>query len=148
MENAERPSRSDWLLVTLKASKTGRLTPVQIQKSLFILSEEAKRYVGSGFYRFEPYDYGPFNASIYRDLDQLADAGEVEIERSPRWREYAITPAGAARARTAEAILDPRAVKFVKRVVDWVTSKSFPDLVRAIYASYPKYKANSVFNNG
>jgi DNA-binding PadR family transcriptional regulator len=141
-------SNTDWLLVVLGASKAGRLTPVQIQKSLFLLYKEAPKHVGQNFYRFEPYDYGPFSATIYRDLEDLAKGGAIAIESEPmqRWPKYAITAAGRVRAEAAKKKLDPKASAFVQRVVDWVTSKSFPELVSAIYARYPEFKANSVFN--
>jgi hypothetical protein len=63
-----------------------------------------------------------------------------------RWAAYAITPQGEHRAEQAKAALGPKLVDYADRVVNWVTSKSFPDLVRAIYARYPEFKTKSVFN--
>ena len=42
-------------------------------------------------------------------------------------------------------ISNKQGVSYLEKVVDWVSSLSFPELVRAIYAKYPQYKANSVF---
>jgi hypothetical protein len=41
---------------------------------------------------------------------------------------------------------DPTAARYLENVVDWVTSLNFSQLVRAIYAKYPRYKVNSVFS--
>lgn len=46
-------------------------TPVQVQKTMFLMRQEAPALVGSGFYEFEAYNYGPFNAQIYNDLESL-----------------------------------------------------------------------------
>ena len=146
--NEHHLANTDWLLLTLSSSRTGRMTPVQIQKSLFILSKEAHKLVGRKFYQFEPYDYGPFDAAIYHDLESLARDGAILADRVPgqRWSTYSVTPKGERQAKAAKQRLDSKTAQYVKRVVDWVTGNSFPDLIRAIYARYPEYKANSVFN--
>jgi uncharacterized protein YwgA len=143
------PSNSDWLLIALAASKRGRLTPVQVQKTLFLFGRGAPDHVGKEFYEFQPYDYGPFSETIYRDLGALAESGAIVMEPAPhgRWQVYTITAEGERRGEQAMNELDPKLADYAKRVVDWVTSKSFPDLVRAIYARYPEFKARSVFND-
>jgi hypothetical protein len=142
-------SNENWLLVALAASKLRRLTPVQVQKTLFLIGKGASKHVGPDFYQFEPYDYGPFNETIYRDLAALAEAGMIVMEPAPhgRWHAYAITPDGERRAGQAADDLGPKLAEYAKQIVDWVTSKSFPDLVRAIYARYPEFKAKSIFND-
>ena len=123
------------------------MSPAQIQKSMFLMRAEAEVYVGDGFYRFIPYNYGPFDADIYHDLDGLAAQGLVTSVSSPtvRWKFYAVTAAGLEAADRARAEADPTAVDYLGRVVDWISSLSFPALIRAIYARYPAYRANSVF---
>jgi hypothetical protein len=60
--------------------------------------------------------------------------------------ETARRDAGRAGGRYAiEGRADQRGGAYLEKVADWVSSLSFPQLVRAIYAKYPKYKANSVF---
>jgi hypothetical protein len=56
-----------------------------------------------------------------------------------------VTHAGFAAGIRLKAAADKTAVSYLVRVVDWVCSMSFPQLVRAIYAKYPAFKANSVF---
>lgn len=61
------------------------------------------------------------------------------------WKLYAVTPAGLAKAARSKEKANKQGVAYLEKVVDWVSSMSFPQLVRAIYAKYPEYKANSVF---
>jgi len=58
---------------------------------------------------------------------------------------YVATPGGMTAAATLKRNADAKGVAYLEKVVDWVSSLSFPALVRAIYDKYPKFKANSVF---
>jgi hypothetical protein len=139
----------EWLLLALSAADAGELSPVQIQKTLFLIGQIAPRLVGPDFYVFKAYDYGPFNAQIYSDLEELAQNGLVNIQHSPyrRWPSYSLTPQGLKQAEAIRDAQPAKVTKFVDEVVDWVTSKSFPDLIRSIYLNFPEYRANSVFED-
>jgi uncharacterized protein len=139
------PHRTDWLLIAL-AHRQGRpLTPAQIQKAMFILGREMPRAVGDDFYHFEPYNYGPFDARVYHDLEAFVARGLVSIDGAGTRRTYAITPSGLQEAEAVRPRLDRHGVEYLGRVVDWVASLSFPALIRAIYARYPEMRVNSVF---
>jgi hypothetical protein len=140
-------TRQEWLLLALAHRNGQPMTPAQIQKTMFLVGTEAKHLVGQGFYKFVPYNYGPFDASVYHDLDVMAQHGLVAGNSFPgrNWKVYAVTAAGLGQATAAKRSVDPSALSYLERVVDWVCSMSFPELVRAIYAKYPEYKANSVF---
>lgn len=102
--------------------------------------------VGSKFYDFVPYNYGPFDKAIYSDAEALEAEGLVFIDResmsTPR---YVITGEGAKRARELSRNAEKKATKYLEEIVDWCRSRSFPELVRAIYKAFPEYKRNSVF---
>ena len=140
-------TRQEWLLLALAHRNGQPMTPVQIQKAMFLMGMEAKQLVGPGFYKFVPYNYGPFDGNVYHDLDGLAARGLVTGDSFPvrTWKTYAVTPAGLAEAARAKTTANKNALAYLARVVDWVSSMSFPQLVRAIYAKYPAFKANSVF---
>jgi uncharacterized protein len=73
-------TRKDWLLVALSESADGYLSPVQIQKALFLFRKGAEgRFDSSQFYDFAPYHYGPFSPDIYYDLEELEKRGLVQI---------------------------------------------------------------------
>jgi uncharacterized protein len=139
-------TRQEWLLMALAHREGEPLTPVQIQKAMFLMSVEARPLVGQ-FYEFIPYNYGPFDARVYHDLDSLAREGLVTTMpfAGRNWKLYAVTPAGLTKAAHSKRSADERGVAYLEKVVDWVSSLSFPQLVRAIYAKYPEYKVNSVF---
>jgi uncharacterized protein len=140
------PTRDQWLLLALAHRHGAPMTPVQVQKTMFLMKEEAPSLMGSEFYSFEPYNYGPFNAEIYHDLEDLQKQGLVVIDGTGSVRSFAVTAGGLERAAEIKKSADPTAAAFLENVVDWVTSLSFSQLVRAIYAKYPKYKVNSVFS--
>ncbi len=138
--------RMDWLLITIGASGARGLTPVRLQKSLFLVAQTLSRKERSRFYQFIPYNYGPFCVDIYRDADSLAQSGLVEIRRaSRRWPDYYLTPQGQRRADELRARSPQKRLEYIDRVVEAVLSLSFPELVKAIYEAYPQFKKNSVF---
>lgn len=139
-------SREDWLLLVVGASQQRGLSPVQINKSLFLLGKEAAEFVGSSFYEFEPYNYGPFNSKIYSDLNSQIDHGLiVATPGGMRYNIYTLTPKGFDRYNELTSRITEPALNFLLETVQWVLSKPFPSLLRAIYAKYPEYKLNSIF---
>jgi hypothetical protein len=140
-------TREQWLLMALAHRAGQPMSPVQIQKAMFLMRMEAGRHLPPGFYDFVPYNYGPFDVNIYHDLDSLIARGLVTYDGSSNrnWKVYAATPAGVSAGRTAMTEAQVEGLDYLKRAVDWVCSQSFTQLVRAIYAKYPAFKANSVF---
>ena len=139
-------TRQDWLLLALSKSP-GAMTPVQIQKAMFLFGQEAGDRVGTDFYSFQPYDYGPFDAAIYADLRRMASLGHVRGEWNPdwSWKTWTITASGRNAMRAREGDANPRLAEYLGRVVTWVRSKPFPELLRSVYAAYPQFAVNSVF---
>lgn len=143
-------TRQDWLLLALSKSPDGRMSPVQIQKALFLFGQEAGGLIGTKFYSFKPYDYGPFDAAIYDDLRRMMNEGHVVEERTPgrSWKNYMITESGQDVALGFEKDGERRLTEFLGRIVDWVKARSFSDLLRSVYAAYPDFAVNSVFRGG
>lgn len=122
------------------------LSPVQLQKSLFLLGAELRQEVGHTFYTFIPHNYGPFSKQIYLDAEQLAADGLVAIERAPGSpAQYVITVPGRTRALEVERELAARVREYFANVVTWTQQQSFSGLIRSIYEKYPEYRVNSVF---
>ena len=136
----------DYQLLVIAAAKSKPLTPVQMQKSLFILGQNLPA-VPESYYKFVPYHYGPFDSSIYVDADSLRNEGLVN--RSPSrvgdWVETSITTEGEARAAQLKFNLSTSSVKYIEDLVGWVQAQSFSGLLKVIYEQYPEYRANSVF---
>lgn len=139
--------RHNWLLLVLAAADGEPLTPVQLQKSLFLMSDLMKEEVGEDFYQFVPYDYGPFCSDIYDDARELKwkDLAIIRKRSDRTYREYAATPAGLKRAERLIQQLPAKTAKNIKKIVDFTRRRSFSELVRTIYKYYPNFKKNSVF---
>lgn len=139
--------RTDVLLLALADSKDHSLSPVQVQKAMFLLQQEAASYLPADFYKFAKYNYGPFSRTVYDDLTAMAAVGLVVEDASPTRsvRVYRLTAAGLSAALEIAGKVNPALQTYLGSVVEWVKALSFTQLVRAIYAKYPEYRENSVF---
>jgi hypothetical protein len=123
------------------------LSPVQAQKSLFLLGKRLPADVGKDFYEFVPYSYGPFSQDIYDDVAALHRDGLVVFRpvAGRNWVEYVITEKGRNRAGGVRKVTPEAASGYLGRVVSWAQRQSFQALVGAIYKMYPEYRKNSAF---
>jgi hypothetical protein len=139
--------RKDWTLLVINAANGKGLSPVQLQKCLFLLGQKLPSQVEDSFYHFIAHNYGPFDSSIYLDAKLLADEGLVNINQAfgIRFPIYTITSEGAKVAQELEAKMPPYVTEYIKRLVTWSQSLSFEQLIRAIYKNYPEFSVNSVF---
>lgn len=138
-------NREDWTLLALYFGGGRGLSPVQLQKSLFLLAMEVAE-VRPNFYEFVPHNYGPFSKQIYADAERMAAFGLVAIERDPQsYATFLITASGQIRIAQIQPYIPARASNYLERAVQWAQQQSFSGLVRAIYEKYPAYRVNSVF---
>lgn len=139
--------RKYWTLVVLDEAGRGGLSPIQLQKSLFLIGKNLAQEVGDSYYDFIPYNYGPFDSDVYSDAQSLIVDGLVQtIQVSGRnWALYVITASGHDLAGSVKSAMSPEACGYTAKIVRWVQSVSFAQLLSAVYAKYPEYKANSVF---
>jgi uncharacterized protein YwgA len=123
------------------------LTPIQIQKAMFLLRMEALEHVGDQFYQFQPYNYGPFNSLIYSDVDALVREGLLREQQYANYSRYFATDVGRQRAEEIGRPINSEAKDFLTRTVQWIQSVDFGQLLRSIYAKYPPYAVNSIFRS-
>ena len=141
--------REDVTLLVLASADGSAYSPVQIQKTLFLVTENVPSLISSGDgYNFMPYDYGPFDKAVYDDLRQMEISGLVEIAPASdaRWKSYRATEHGLKTAEQLKRQLDKDTGKYLRALSSWVRSLSFSKLVSAIYKEYPEMKQNSIFN--
>lgn len=138
--------KADWTLLAIAAAGRKGLTPAQLQKTLFLVKQNFRNEL-KDFYAFEPYNYGPFDKSIYEDARVYAQKGMVKMNgvSGQNWSKYYITTEGAAKAQPLRSNADTNAMSYLEKIVHWAQSLSFPQLISAIYKQYPEYKVNSVF---
>lgn len=148
-EKATDMARKDWTLLVIAAGRGQPLSPVQLQKVLFLLGQEHPSVLGSDYYDFVPYDYGPFSIVIYTDAKQLDFDGFISIQYAPnhRWKVYSATPDGLSRSEELRKKVDDQVIQFIDNKVEWGRQLSFRALVREIHKKYPAFAVNSVFQN-
>jgi len=139
-------NRKNATLLAIYLAEGKGLSPVQIQKTLFLLGKEMPQAVAADFYQFKPYNFGPFDRAVYSDAEQLAKDGEIEIKQRPgeNWNRYVISQDGAIRASYLAREV-PQTATYLETLVEWVQRQTFEGLITAIYEKYPEMRANSVF---
>lgn len=146
-----RPTpRQKVMLAALAAESEASFAPVQVQKMFFLIDENIGEALGGKRFRFQPYDYGPFDKAVYDELEGLQRKGLVQIsEVGPGMgrRRYSLTAKGQAAGRAALQELSADAADYMKDVSKWVRKLGFAALVGSIYKAYPHMRANSVFRD-
>ena len=139
--------RRDILLLVIAAAEGKPLTPVQLQKTLFLIGKASLSGIPAPLYQFEPYDYGPFDADIYRDAEELASKSLVV--RGPavngNWTDTLVASEGQMEAELLRKHLSEPITGYIHDLTMWVMSLPFATLIKAVYEKYPEYRVNSVF---
>lgn len=139
-------SRTDVVLAGLAAAgQHSSLSPVQVQKLFFLVDREAAALVDGPHFAFKPYDYGPFDKTVYETLGALSQSHFVAVNQGQWYRTYSLTEAGYAKGREILDQLSRAAQDYLHSVAAWVANLGFQQLVAAIYARYPDMRANSIF---
>jgi uncharacterized protein len=139
--------RSDVVLAALAAGgENATFSPVQVQKLLFLVDRQIPQLVGGPHFRFQPYDFGPFDRTVYDVLETLAEMGLV-YQTVARYRNYTLSPDGYRRGGELLRTCPPSAETYIREAADWVRRLSFSQLVAAIYRAFPEMKVNSIFRS-
>ncbi len=138
------------LLASAEAAGSAERYPldnVRMQKAVFLLTQRGPEGWRSS-YGFEPYNWGPFSRLLAAELRDKTEAGELATFDAPGSRHagYRATAVGEAEISAAWHGLTDREKNFVRTVRRYVTSKSFNDLLREVYAEYPDYATRSQFS--
>jgi hypothetical protein len=138
--------RQDILLLLIAGGASGRyeFDPIRAMKGCFIVHKSG-RPEWRGQFAFRPYDYGPFDPSVYRARDALVQKGLVAEQRRGRYGAYSPTEAGQQRVEELRSDLSNREATWLERVGRYVTSRSFTDLLDEIYERFPEYAERSVY---
>ena len=98
------------VLVGLGTADKAPFTPVQVQKLFFLLDRNGGgKYFGQPQFNFRPYDFGPFDADVYSDLERLSERELVEISfDSSGLKHFRLTTAGQQEADNVLRALDDR----------------------------------------
>lgn len=135
------------VLAALSAAKGAPYTPVQVQKLMFLIDRNVSAHINGPYFNFQPYDYGPFDQSVYRELEALAGSNHVLINDEPgrRLRTYSLTAEGQMIGEEQLRLLDEKVSTYINELSQFVRRLSFAQLVSAVYKAFPEMKVNSVF---
>jgi len=140
--------REELVLAAMSVAGTDLFSPVQVQKLFFLIDEEIRDLVEGPHFQFTPYHYGPFDAKVYRVLEDLRDEGDLYISApgTLSYRRYQLTQPGVERGLRLFAVLPEAAQEYIKEAVEYVRRLGFRALVASIYKAYPDMKVNSVLS--
>ena len=139
-------TREDVLLgATAGANGPYPLDPIRLMKAAFIVSQRGPED-SRGLFAFRPYDYGPFDSTVYQARDNLLAGGLLASAPAGRYDAYSLTPEGRIAAEELERRVGEDVYAWLREVGGYVTSRSFSRLLREIYAAFPEYAARSIFS--
>ena len=95
-------TRKELILSLLAASEGRPYTPVQLQKAVFLVTQNVPDIIDQGpTFTFVPYDYGPFDSEVYAEASSLKLVGHAVVapSSSGRWSTYAASDTGVVSGR-------------------------------------------------
>ncbi len=138
-------NQKELILAGLAPAKGASHSPVQVQKLFFLIDRNIPEEIEGPLFNFHPYNYGPFDKTVYDVLLDLTFEGLVDIIPQDLLICYKLTLKGQEEGENLLSDLPKSANKFIEQVSEFVRSLSFTQLVSAIYKAYPEMRANSVF---
>lgn len=138
-------NRRDFVMAVLSTSHGREWTPVQVQKIFFLLDKKIGDRNGGPLWNFSAYDYGPFDAAVYDEIENLERSGDGVVNRPPLggMRTFALTQTGQGKGESLLRTL-PFA-SYIEALSNWVRNLSFDQLVSAVYKEFPEMRQNSIF---
>ena len=134
--------KKDWILLALQESPLDRL---HLMKVLFLTWHRYGRNI-PGYFRFEPYLYGPCSFETYSVLERLSNEQHLAQPPHPvqQWAKYYLTDKGKRVANEARDRVNPEVLRVLDGVVREVSALGFSKLLTRVYAEAPDFAVNSV----
>lgn len=137
--------KKDIVLKVVSSFGESDLSPVKLQKSLFLVGQSGLADLPVDYYKFIAYDYGPFCKEVYDDINALERQGFILVSKTNQrsFPLYVTTEAGKDVAASINISED--LALYISQVVEWMKPLNFSQLVSSIYRKFPSYSTNSVF---
>src|SRR4051812_7929573 len=126
--------RQRTILETLSKAD-GRLSATQLQKFIFLISEETFLGREGGYYEFLPYKFGAYSFSAQREIEALTDYGYIEIKNST----LGVTNLG----RKEAGAVDNDTSRAIRAILLKYGKLPLKILLRDVYDRYPWYASRS-----
>ena len=137
--------RQTWLLLFLGADPGPYpVDQVRTMKAMFLIDQKLSA-ARMPRYRWEAFDYGPFNSNVYRDLDSLQIDELVDVTRvlGSNRRLYTLSERGRRAFEERVAQTPASEMQWIQEVKTRVSSTSYEDLLRGILREFPEYAMRS-----
>jgi uncharacterized protein len=121
------------------------LDRIRVQKGVFLLTQRGNP-AWRPLYTYRPYNWGPYSSQLAIDTDAMLSRGYLESVPGARHGQYRTTATGEDRARQLWGGISEQERSFIRTVRAYVTSRSFTQLLREVYAAYPNYATASQFS--
>jgi hypothetical protein len=121
-------ARPSWLLLAIVMSGKAGLSPVQLQRSLFLVAQKREEQVGAGFYEFEETNgAAPMSPALYVDIDTLVATAHVVKEWMPELSAsvFRLSDTGWALAEELRSKVKKDALPGLEDAVAWVKEQSY-----------------------
>ena len=125
------------ILLMFVDRSAGPVPKTNLMKMLFLLREEKPESIGSSFYEFVPYKYGPFSFQAYREISALESSGFLEAN------ELKIPSLVLKRAREEIRKLPERAIHGVESILYRYRGVPLEHLLDDVYDRFPWYASRS-----
>jgi len=115
------------------------LDRLRMQKGVFLLEMRGPPSWKS-LYTFQPYDWGPYSRLLQSDLGSLMNEDLLEKEDFTlrRYMQYRTTRLGDDQIEAVIREMPTNHRVFIESVRGFVTTRSFTQLLRDVYAEYPQ----------
>jgi len=135
--------RKEWILLLLSEEPLDR---IHIMKALFLIWLRSGKHI-KGFFKFEPYLYGPYSLDVYSELDSLLSDGSISQPpySAKSWVSYFITDEGMKNVNDIKNEIKPEIRKLISSVVKEISSLDFFSLLRKVYREAPDFAKKSIF---
>ena len=132
-------TKEELVLAVLSTSDGDPWNPSQLLKIFFILDQKVPEEIGGHHWNFQPFDYGPYDATVFRTLEDLDAKGLVLIQKDGYLiLGYWSSVRGHRQGKEQLNKLPERTQDYIRRLSDWVRSLSFLQLVAAIRKEFPE----------
>lgn len=145
--------QNSWLLLLLYSPgvydkvNEAIIGTLRLMKGLFLMCQEVDIKKLSP-YKFEAYLYGPCSVKVYRHIDNLKMHGLINEQEIPqkRWAHYRLTYYGKKRAVKLWKQISTEERRKIREIKTKVNKLSILELLKYVYAKYPKFAKNSVLS--
>lgn len=133
------------LLIAAGADGSFPLDPIRLMKGCFLVSQLGTAEWKTLF-NFRPYDYGPFDSTVYSARDALVAHSLLAVDWSNRYGSYSLTDRGRERVQQLRQVVGDFAADWFTHIGRYVTDRSFTRLLDEIYAKFPDYATRSRYS--